>query len=96
MSFIRKIQQKSRSTRLLILWLASFLVMAIIILIWLFSFSKNLGFKEAGKEVEKTGLPSLFESLGKDFSIFKQGLEANLKEVNQLEEELEQDVGQEK
>jgi len=81
-NFIKKIQKKPRSTRLLILWLASFLVMVIIIIIWLFSFSRNLTFQEPTKEVENSNLPSLFESIGKDFSIFKQKLEAGLKDLN--------------
>jgi len=82
MNFFKKLQQKSRSTRLLILWLASFLVMVIIIIIWLFSFSRNFQPREAEKEIEASNLPSLFKSIEKDFSIFKQKLEASLKEIN--------------
>ena len=81
MKFIEKIQQQSRSTRLLILCLATFLVMAIIILVWIFSFSKKVNFTKAEKEIETTGLPSLFQSIKKDFFIFKQGLEASLKNI---------------
>lgn len=81
MGFIKKLQKKPRSTRLLILWLASFLVMVIIIAIWLFSFSRT-SFQKTEKEVGATNLPSLFESIGKDFSVFKQKLEASLKEIN--------------
>lgn len=93
MKFIKKIQQKPRSFRILILWLVSFLVMIIVILIWLFSFSRNLGSKEVEKENELQELPSLFESIEKDFSIFKQGLEASLKSLNKEinEEEGEQE-----
>lgn len=89
MNFIEKIQKKSRSTRVLILWLASFLVMAIIVIIWLFSFSRNFASKEVEKEVETSQLPSLFESIEKDFSIFKQNLEASLKNIYGEEEKPE-------
>lgn len=82
MNFIEKLQKKSRSSRILIMWLASFLIMAIVILIWLSSFSRSLNPKEIKKETEKTSLPSLFESLRKDFSIFKQNLKANIKDIN--------------
>lgn len=90
MKFIKKLQKKSRSARLLILWLASFLIMIIVIIIWLFSFSRNLSLKETKRGMETEDFPSLLESLGKDFSIFKQGLEAELEnvnlEINNLEE----------
>ena len=82
MNFIEKLQKKSRSTRLLILWLTTSLVMIIIIIIWLFGFSRDLAFKETEKENETENFPSLFESIKKDFSIFKQGLEASLESIN--------------
>ena len=82
MKFIKNLQQKSRSTRLLILWLASFLIMVIIVIIWIISFSKTFQSEKAEKEIETTNLPSLFKSIEKDFSIFKQGLEANIKNIN--------------
>ena len=86
MSFIKQLQKKSRSTRILILWLATILVMFIIIIIWLFSFSSNfVSEEEIKKESETSDLPSLFKSIGRDFSIFKQGLEAKIKDIN-LEE----------
>lgn len=81
MIFLKKIQEKPRSTRVLILWLASFFVMVIVIIIWLLSFSKNFQPKEIKQETEKTNLPSLFESIKKDFSTFKQGMKANLKDI---------------
>lgn len=85
MKFIKNLQQKSRSTRLLILWLASFLFMVIIVIIWILSFSETFQSQKAEKEIETTDLPSLFKSIEKDFSIFKQGLEASLKNIK-LEE----------
>ncbi len=95
MKFIKKLQQKPRSTRLLILWLASFSIMVVVIIIWLFSFSRNLGIKETRRETGVGDFPSLLESLGKDFSIFKQGLEAELEnvnlEINNLEENGEEE-----
>jgi len=81
MSLIKKIQKKPRSTRVLILWLASFFVMGIIVVIWLLSFSQSF----EPKEVEKSELPSLFESLKKDFSDFKESLNQEIEEIN-LEE----------
>jgi hypothetical protein len=92
MKLIEKLQKKPRSTRLLILWLTTFLVMFIIIIIWLFGFSRDLVFKETEKENEAENLPSLFKSIGKDFSIFKQGLEASLKSINlEINEQGEQE-----
>ncbi|MBA7638480.1 hypothetical protein ES703_46136 [subsurface metagenome] len=82
MKFIEKLQKKPRSARLLILWLTTFLAMLIIIIIWLFGFSRDLAFKETEKENEAENFPSLFESIKKDLSIFKQGLEASLKSIN--------------
>lgn len=78
--FIAKIQKKSRSTRLLILWLVTFLIMLAVIVIWLFTFSKNFNSAELKKE-ESREFPSLFESIGKDFSVFKQSLRANIQEI---------------
>lgn len=76
--FIKEIQQKSRSTRLLVLWLATFLIMIVIIVIWLASFSKSFQINETKEETEVTNLPSLFKSIEKDFSLFKQKLEASI------------------
>ncbi len=81
MKILKKLQEKPRSTRLLVLWLASFLVMAVIIVIWLFSFSKNIQFQESEEEIEATNLPSLFESIEKDFSVLKQKLEGSIKDI---------------
>jgi hypothetical protein len=78
--FLKKIQEKPRSTRLLILWLASFFIMLIVVIIWLITFSKD--FSSAEPEEKQSGeLPSLFESIGKDFSTFRQGLRANIKTI---------------
>ena len=87
MNFIKKIQEKPRSTRLLILWLGSFFVMVIVIIIWLLSFSRNFQPKGIKQEAEKTNLPSLFESIEKDFSTFKQGLEGSLRKIYEGEEQ---------
>lgn len=78
--FINKIQNKPRSSRLLILWLATFLIMIIVIAIWLFTFSKNFKPVEPTEE-SLNEFPSLFESIGKDFSVFKQGLKANIQGI---------------
>lgn len=89
MSFIEKLQNKSKTTKTLILWLATGSIMAIIVIVWIFSFSHRakINIKE---NVENTKIPSLFESLGRDFTIFKQGLEASLKNINQYEGQGEQ------
>jgi len=82
-NFIKKIQNKPRSARLLILWTTTALVMVLIIIVWLFSFSRNQGSQKVEENIKQTNLPSLFESLGKDFSIFKDKLDASLKDLNQ-------------
>jgi Tfp pilus assembly protein PilO len=83
MSFIEKLQNKPRAGA----------VMAIIIIVWIFSFSHNQS--QTKQSTEDMQLPSLFESLGKDFNIFKQGLETNLQSIesesNNLEQQLLQD-----
>jgi len=89
MNFIKKIQQKSQSSRVLFLWVSVGLVMFVIIAIWLFSFSHNINPQKAEQGLKKTELPSLFESIKKDFSSIKQMFQANLKNIN-----LEEDEGQ--
>jgi len=79
MKFIERLQQKSQSTKKLIVWLATIFVMIIIIAIWLFSFSKNIKPSEIKKQTE---IPSLFESIGKDFSVLKDKISASLKNIN--------------
>jgi len=93
MSFIEKLQNKSKTTKTLILWLATGLIMAIIVVAWIFSFShsRKINIKE---NTENTKIPSLFESLGRDFTIFKQGLEASLKNIKSESNELEQQLNQ--
>lgn len=88
MSFIEKLQNKSKNTRVLILWLATFLVMIVIVAIWLFSFSKTLNTTEAGDDLEKTNIPSLFESIGNDFSTFKEQLQSDISDLNNLGEQV--------
>jgi hypothetical protein len=87
MSFIKKIQQKSHSTRLLALWVSVGLVMFVIIAIWLFSFSHNINPQKAKEGIGKTEFPSLFESIKKDFGSIKQMFQANLKNINLEENE---------
>jgi cytoskeletal protein RodZ len=87
MKFLKNLQKKSRSTRLLILWLASFLVMVIILAIWLISFSQNFQSEEAEEDIKTTDLPSLFESIEKDFSIFRQQLQGSIKNIEEIYEQ---------
>ena len=88
MSFIDNLQKKPKGTRVMILWIASILVVLIIAIIWLFNFSKNAEPKEG---LEQTQLPSLFESIGKDISTLKQGLDVSIKDItNQINENEEE------
>jgi len=89
MSLIDNLQKKPRSVRVLILWIASISVMAIMILAWLFNFSKTTNIKKPQEGLEGTKLPSLFESLGKDVSNLKQGLDASVQEIKDQTNELE-------
>ncbi len=93
MNFIKKIQQKPRSTRVFVLWFSVGLAMLAIVAIWLFSFSRAIHPSKNDKQDESMELPSLFESIGKDFSSFKQELEASLKDINL--EKLQQNEGEE-
>jgi dolichyl-phosphate-mannose--protein O-mannosyl transferase len=81
MSFIDNLQKKPKKTRVLIVWIASICVMIIIIIIWLFSFSHNLTTNKNGQTIEDTEIPSLFESIGKDFSLIKEKLGASFKSI---------------
>lgn len=84
MSFIENLQNKPKKTRVLILWTASISVVLVITIIWLAGFSRNAKPKE---ELEQTQLPSLFESIKKDISTLKQGLNAGVKDItNQINE----------
>ncbi len=89
MSLIDNLQKKPKNARVLILWVASISVMIVIVLIWLFNFSKNTNIKKSQEGLEGTKLPSLFESLGKDISNFKQGLDASVQEIKDQTNELE-------
>lgn len=81
MNFIDNLQKKPKKTRILIVWVASICVMIIIIIIWLFSFSRNLDAKKFEQGIGDAKIPSLFESIGKDFSLLKQKLEASFKSI---------------
>jgi len=82
MNFIKKIQQKPQSTRVFILWVSVILVMIAIIAIGLFSFSHSIKTKKIGENKDETSLPSLFESLKRDFKSLKVTLEASLENIN--------------
>ena len=84
MNLIDNLQKKPKGTRVLILWIASISVVLVIMIIWLVNFSRNAKPKE---KLEQTQLPSLFESIGKDISTLKQGLDASIKDItNQINE----------
>lgn len=61
--------------------------MLIILIIWISNFSKNISSKKIQDNLEETRLPSLFESMEKDISTLKQGLNASIQEIeNQASE----------
>lgn len=90
MKFIENLQQKPKKTRILIMWTATICVMMIILIIWLFSFSWKSKNKEIESGIESTNLPSLFQSISKDFSIIKEKLQASFKSIKDLTNEGEQ------
>jgi len=81
-NFIKKIQRKPKSARILILWISTLVAMIIIVAIWFFSFSRGLGEKS---EKENLEIPSLFESIKTDFSTFKEQFNEEIEgeEINQ-------------
>lgn len=86
--FVKKIQEKPRSTRVIILWFLTAIVMFIVVIVWIFSFSRTN--KKTKDEIDQTGFPSLFKSIGKDFNMLKQGLEANINDLKNISNEEEQ------
>ena len=82
MRFIKKIQEKPKSTRVLILWFSTGLVMILIIAIWLFSFSYSPNIRKEKEEAQNLNLPSLFKSIKNDFSSLKEKMEASLKNID--------------
>ncbi len=98
MNFIEKLQNKPKKTRIMILWLASGLIMTIIIVFWIFSFSLNTNKQNAKDAINKTELPSLFETIKNDISAVKQNVTASLREIKDqtnLEDLQELNEGQE-
>jgi len=86
MSFIDNLQNKSPRTKAIILWVASAAVMVVIFAIWVANFSDNI---KPATELEQTQLPSLFKSIGQDFSNLKQGLNASVGEIKNQTNQLE-------
>ena len=88
MSFIEKIQNQPRRKKMVILWFSTGAVMVIIIAIWLFSFSRSLSkTKQFGSYNEQeanaeSSLPSLFESLKRDFSALKNIFNSGVRDIN--------------
>jgi biopolymer transport protein ExbB/TolQ len=97
MSFIEKIQNQPRKKRLVILWISVGVVMIIILLIWFFSFSGNLGRLKEKKQSTETGdgIISLFESIKKDFSAIKGMFNAGVKEVKDIQVQINEGQKQE-
>jgi flagellar basal body-associated protein FliL len=90
MNFIEKLQNKPKKTRILILWISSGFAMLVVILFWVCFFTGNNVSKNAESDLEKTELPSLFESAKQDFLIFKEKIGASLKEIKEQETKLEE------
>ncbi len=91
MNFLKKLQQKPKKTKVLILWISSAIVMMLIISVWLFIFPRNTDKKDFSNDLEKTNLPSLFESFKQDFSALKQKFNADLKEVTTEVEKIDEE-----
>lgn len=99
MSLIEKIQNQPKRKRLIILWVSTAVIMMIVLGIWFFSFSYNLDNldkpKENKKSTETGSFPSLFESIKKDFSAFKGIFNASVKEVKDIEAQINEGQAQE-
>ena len=86
MSFIEKIQNQPKGKRLLILWISVAVVMAVILLIWFFSFSRSLEKESTARgNLKESGLPSLLENIKKDMSSLKGVFNASVKEVEDIQ-----------
>lgn len=93
MSFIEKIQNQPKKKRLIILWAATAAVMLVVLIFWFFSFSSNLEkINENNKSGEKEAYPSLFESIKKDFSAFKNIFNASVKEIKDIEVQINEEA----
>lgn len=91
MSFIEKIQNQPRRKRLLILWISVAVVMAVILLIWFFSFSKSLENKSAARDnSEESGFPSLLENIKKDISSFRGVFNASVKKMEDIKIQIDE------
>ena len=86
MSFIEKIQNQPKGKRLLILWISVAVVMAVILLIWFFSFSRSLEKESTARgNLKESGLPSFLENIKKDMSSLKGVFNASVKEVEDIQ-----------
>ena len=90
MNFVEKLQQKPKKTRVTIMWLASVCVTLIIIVIWLIFSQTNTNNEDAKNSLNKSGLPSLFESFKKDFSDLKNTFSSGIKSLKDQEAKLEE------
>ena len=96
MSLIEKIQNQPKRKRLIILWVSTAVAMMIVLMIWFFSFSRNADkLKENNKNAETGNFPSLFESIKKDFSAFKGIFNASVKEIKDIEIQINEGQTQE-
>ena len=86
MSFIEKIQNQPKGKRLLILWISVAVVMAVILLIWFFSFSRSLEKEStANGNLKESGLSSLLKNIKKDMSSLKGAFNASVKEMEDIQ-----------
>ncbi len=89
--FINNLQNQPKNKKLLILWVSTATVMILIIVIWLFFFSKNTEKEFRNSKTED--FPSLFESIKKDFSVFKEVIGASIQQrINSETEAQENEI----
>lgn len=91
MNFIENLQNKPRYIRVQIFWISVVLIMSIIIFFWLVSLNYSLGGSKSEQEAGKESIPSLFNTLKEDFSLFKKSLQAGIKGVIEIGKEKEPD-----
>ena len=93
MSFIEKLQNKSRLVRIQILWVSVILVMSLTFITWLSFLNRSIPASIQEKPVqeeETANIPSLFGTLKEDFSSLKTLLQATVKEMTESGEKGEE------
>lgn len=92
MSWLSKIQNKSRLVRIQILWLSVILTMIIVLALWLVFLSHSLSLSTAGQPdsqiVEKVNesIPSVWQTIKEDFSSLKEYLGAMVSQIESVDQ----------